>query len=266
MAKQDVAKGNIAFKSLFHQIMQRDAQKNHDTSLYFQIIRSERFKPCLEKVKEGFEPKNTDAIIFQIRGDHYLRILKFFGVYKDKNTSKHKFTFNFLKWAESKYETHYLPDSRPLQGSNENRSLKTKITSIIKWVFHRTNYSFGFIIGNEKKAFENYIKVIEEMVALANKHAIPIIFLGVTSRPNIGIEEFFARRLNTKMVDYFSKNPYPYLNIFGSTTQEGDHKFCDKIIFSLNENGHKEIAQNLSPLLLKVMETKDTEKGLEIII
>lgn len=264
MAKQDTAKGNIEFKSLFHQIMNREAQKCHNTVLNFQIIRSERFTPCLEKVREGLKPENTHAIVFQIRGDHYLRILKFFGIYKDKDTSQHKCTFNMLRWSESKYEMHYLPDSKPTVEDDNRPTLKTKVVSVLKRLFHRINYSLGFLVGNEKKAFENYLKVIEEIMELAGKYDIPVIFLGVTSRPNIKIEDFFAKRLNTKMVDYFSKKDYPYLTIFGSTTPEGDYKFCDKIIFSLNESGHQEIANGLLPLLMQSFKIKKkTKKSLE---
>ena len=263
MAKQDTAKGNIAFSSLFHQIMNTEARKSYGTSLNFQIIRSERFKPCLEKVSEGFVPENTHAIIFQIRGDHYLRILKFFGVYKDKDTSRQKYTFNVLRWSESKYETHYLPDSKPITDNNSRPALKSRVISVLKWLFHRINYSLGFLLGNEKKAFKNYVTVIEDITALGNTHGISLVFLGVTSRPNIGIEDFFAKRLNSKMVDYFSKKNDPYLDIFGSNTPEGDYKFCDRIIFSLNENGHREIANGLLPLLMESLKIKKTKKSLE---
>lgn len=265
MAKQDSAKGNIEFKSLFHQVLNREAQKSYSTALHFQIIRSERFKPCLEKVSNGLEPENTHAIVFQVRGDHYLRILKFFGIYKDKNTHQHKYTFNMLRRSESKYEEHYLPDSRPIAEDWNQPTLKTKFFSVLKWVFHRINYSLGFLVGNEKKAFESYLQVIEEITRLSTNYDIPIVFLGVTSRPNIRIENFFAKRLNMKMAEYFAKKKLPYLDIFGSTTPEGQYKFCDKIIFSLNENGHREIAHGLLPLLMQSLKVKQAKRSLETI-
>lgn len=263
MAEQDIKKENIEHSSLYHQVLKNRLEKKYNKTISPKIVRYERFSPCISRIKKKFN--KDDLIIFQVRGNHYLKTIKFFRFYRDRLTGNKKPGFNILKLRESVFE-HHMPymENKPKGKSRRNvkkpRSLTAQIKSNLRTAYQSLNYSIGIIIGNEKIAFDNYKNLIEQVIQFAKSNHVPIMFIGVASRLNNRIANKISEKLNKKIGDYLRAQNFIYIDIFGDTTDENIYKFSTDYIVSLNKHGHQEIAEKL---LLHVAELNVEEPLLD---
>jgi hypothetical protein len=252
MALQDQSKGNIDHSSLYHHIVKKQGLEDFDISLDFEILRSERFSTCLPKLKEAFRKKTYDMVIFQVRGNHYLKTIKLFGFYTDSSTQTRKLTFNLLRWRESAFEEHKPAITQSsLKKSSSSRSLYSRFLRALKTTFHQTNSAIGLIVGNQRIAYRTYLGLIKAVIEFSTNNLVPIMFIGVTSRPNNKIENHMAKNLNRKISQYLRQQQHTYVDIFGDLTSDGVYKFSSDFKISLNEYGHQELANKLLPLLVE---------------
>ena len=251
-------KGNILPEELYPSILKETFLKEYKKLLIFEIITYNELHLCYERIIEKFESKPADLIIFQVRGHYYLNIVNFLSTYKTIERT------NLSKKGQEvtiKKRSNFLQDTKSkLRKGNNFASIY--IWEILVFIKHRLvmpiGYLMGYLFGAESFAKEVYTKLIINVLQYAEDKKIPIIFLGVTSRPNCKVENLFARRLNRYSEILINSLGGTYISIFGKFTTKNEYKFInnlnnksDKI--SLSKIGHREVAEKLAKYIQKLL-------------
>jgi len=81
---------NIPKEKLYHQILKDRVERELSTRIEIKILQYEKLAPTLNRIKEIVNQQNIDLIIFHIRVEQILRMIKLFLRYYDKNEVYHK--------------------------------------------------------------------------------------------------------------------------------------------------------------------------------
>jgi hypothetical protein len=80
---------NILFEDTFHRILKIRSEELNNLNLHFRIIRYEKFSNCLDKIIGQHEIHPIDNLVFHIRAEPFLRLVKLFYRYQDYEYKKH---------------------------------------------------------------------------------------------------------------------------------------------------------------------------------
>jgi len=247
-------KGNIQPEELYTNILKNHFWEEYHKSLVFEILTYAELYPCYEKIIERFESKPADLIIFQVRGHYYLNLVNIFSTYQSierANISKsgQKDTIpnksNFLQDTKSK-----------LRKGNSFASIY--IRKILIFTRDRLilpiGYIVGYLFGAENFAEKEYKNLIINVLRLSEDKKIPVLFLGVTSRPNYITENLFARRLNRYAEKLISSLGGTYIDIFGKFTPKKEYKFVNSTNnksdqIRLTKIGHRKVTEKLTEII-----------------
>ena len=240
-------KENISESELYPYVLQATFLKEKNIELIFDIVTYHKFKYCFNKIVDKVSTKKYDLIIFQIRGHYYLDLVSIYSTYKVSERGKSSKKDSDEDY-QKKVDTPNDYREKLRQGNNIATSSMRKLLVFIK---HEIVLSFGYIVGYlfgaEKFAQKNYAKLLKDTLQYANENTLPIVFLGVTSRPNSKVENLFSSRLNQFSKKLITSSGKTYLDIFGKYNSKNEYKFfntpTDKI--SLNQIGHREVAEKL---------------------
>lgn len=237
-------KGNIQTEELYHEVLKDYFLKNYNILLIFEIINYDELSPCYDKIVENFESKPADLIVFQVRGHYYLDMILFYSAFKiiERNVLSNKTekitpekNTNFVESAKNK-----------LKNKNNLFSIYVlKIYFFIKYgLLWPLGYFTGYLFGTEKFAKNEYKKLITNVLRFAEHKKVPLLFLGVTSRPKSKSENLLSLRLNQFAKDLIQSLGGTYIDIFGEFTKNHDYKFSNDRL-SLSKIGHKDVADKL---------------------
>lgn len=234
---------NISRESLYHQILKKRIEKSSARKVEINIVQYEKFYPTLKKIEYAINRQHPDVIIFHIRVEQILRMIKFYFKYHDKNENfRRGFNFALLNISIPEKENFNL-FHRSVNGDLHNKSHRTIIFF---------NYLIGYLVLNQIHSFKIYKKLILQFTELANKESCKVIFTGPVSRPTSFWESYTSAILNYYMKKIISnKLEKPYLEFLGTHENQKFLFFDDNI--RVNETGHNRIA-NLLFDALKEME------------
>ena len=240
--------GDILFEDLFHQLLKKDLEKEFDVNININIIRYERFINCLGKIKSYNKNHTIDYLLFHIRPEPYLRLIKFY--YKFLNNEKklcRSLNIPFLNLINpEKYDILML--SRRYSYQHER-----KRTFLNKFLIN-LNYLAGRLIGNEKYALKQYLHLINEIAEYSEKNNITLILLGPPIRSEIHIEKRLSMNLERFMpkaikkmgvtyvfgMDNHCSNGVRLFNINGIHATKAYHKLVsDRLYKIFKEKFHK---------------------------
>lgn len=181
---------NILFEDLFHQKLKRMIEKNFHVKLNINIIRYERLLTVQEKIKNHINSHKTDLIIFHVRPEPYLRLVKFYYAYTDENGKK-KFSFNipFLKWLNP--EKYDLLEMNRFHSQNK----KPGNTPFRKFLI-TMNYLLGMLNGNKRYAAKKYLLTTNEVIDFCIDNNTQYLILGPNRRNNSISEPYLCKELN----------------------------------------------------------------------
>lgn len=228
---------NIPKEKLYHQILKNWIERELYTNIEIKILQYEKLAPALNRITEFIDQQSVDLIIFHIRIEQILRIIKFYLRYHDKNEDYHRglniAAFGICIPERKEFNLHHII---------ENRSLKT-----IKFsnnFLKNINYVLGYLVFNTAFAFRIYKKLITNILEFCKNNSIDMIFTGPVSRPVNPIENFTSVLLDLYMKRIITKNyNKTYLSLLG-IRQNSRYLFCDDHI-RVNEIGHQRIANIL---------------------
>lgn len=228
---------NITTEDLYHSILKERIEKELSIKIEVNILQYEKLTPTFSRIKETINQNNIDMILFHIRVEQILRMIKLYLRYYDKNEVYQR-RFNLGIFGSC------IPESKEFNlhsVSNNNSANRKRISnSLLKNI----NYFLGFLVFNQIIAFRNYKKLITSVVEFCQNKSLDIVFTGPVSRPVNKIENFTSVLLdsyvNKLIVNKFHK---PYLKLLG-TKQNSQYLFCDDHI-KVNEIGHLRIANIL---------------------
>lgn len=254
LALQNESHGSVTEDELFHQLIKKEIEKKYNISIRITIIHYERFSTCFNKLVTSLEKYPADLLLFQTRGHHYLRLIKLLGKYLNyQKIWKWNINLPFIKLNNyEKYPPEListLPKGNTFKENIEsNRFLKSVYYNLRLNYMENLNYHIGALIGNISAAKKRYITLIKEVINLSKKYKIPVIFIGVVSRPDSKVQDYYSKDLNQSLKNLISSYNLPYIDIFGNYNQNGQFKFYSDNLH-LNKIGHKEIAEKLLPFI-----------------
>ena len=261
LSMQDKLHGSISENELFHEIIKKQIDAAGKIDVNIRSIHYERFSVCYEKVFKANKSSRPDILIFQVRGNHYVKLVKLIGRYVNQH-DKWKWTVN-LPRRKNKFEEYPVK----LQESHTPVSIQKTVTktkffkhlvanSSLEWI-HRLNYFFGTLIGNAVQAKKSYSELIKQIVMLSKKNKIPVILLGVTARPFSEVQNYHSGKLNDYMRKFAKSQKLVYVDIFDTKNKYGEYKFAADDLH-LNATGHREIAEKLMPFILQLLPINTT--------
>ncbi|MBK8448511.1 MAG: hypothetical protein IPL42_00205 [Saprospiraceae bacterium] len=193
---------NVVFEDLFHQKLRRKIENNFTNKFNVNIIRYERFSNVLDKIKTLADSKKLDLIVFHVRPEPYLRLIKLFYKYIDNK--------GILKWSlnlpyfnllnPEKYDIFDLGRIFHVNGKQR------------KSIFHKflisCNYIFGSMIGNKHFALKSYYHTVKGIIDFCNSNNIKYIILGPNRRNNNHLEPSLCMDLDLYISDRIDNRIY----------------------------------------------------------
>ena len=193
---------DIVFEDLFHQKLRRKIEDDEKNKLNVNIIRYERFNTILDKIKTLAGTKKLDLIVFHIRPEPYLRLIKLYYKYID-NKGRVKWSLNLPYFSILNPEKYDMLDLRRMFHVN----IKQR-----KSVFHKflisCNYILGSMIGNKRHALKSYFQITDEIIGFCSANNIKCIILGPNRRNNTYFEPLLCRDLDRYISNRIGKQNY----------------------------------------------------------
>lgn len=261
MAVQDRAKKNIAQKEVYHWRMKKEILEAYGIAIDFPIITYRDLIDCFPKVKEFCDSNAVDLMVFQVRSHDYLSNTS----YKKKapkvagdsdiapaNKKGGQNLYQKLFGWYRKIKLHIKSKETGFY-SVLLRSLRLISRNLIRPLL----LAVGMAKNNHKKVERKYENLLIGINEYTLKRKIPVVYLGVTSRPNSPLENLICKGLNTRMSKFITAMGGTYIDIFGMYNGKNEYKFVrgtdvpDQIC--LNAVGHEEVAHKLKAEIKEIV-------------
>lgn len=229
---------NIRFEDLFHQKLRRRIENLHRANLNINIIRYERFNNCLSKIIAYHNSGPIDILVFHIRPEPFLRLVKFYYKYlNNEGKLRHSLNIPFFKIiSPEKYD--FLILGRRLELLYKQNDSK----------FHKTlvdiNYKTGIVFGNIQFALKKYFEMVSDVVNFCVSANIKIILLGPALRSNTSFEPVLCRKLNSYMKDRIKDIDVTYIEGLDENSDNSESLFHSNGIHA-KETYHELISERL---------------------
>jgi hypothetical protein len=233
---------NIPFDKLYHQILKQSVEKISGCELRIGLIRYERFVNCLEKIRSFNEKNPADILLFHIRSEHFLRIVKLYYKFSDtRGYIKHSLNLPLLKILNpEKYDLLTQKKIQPVK--NHIRSNFPSKNSGLHRFLVGLNYAAGFTTGNYYFALNSYFSLVKNVAKYCKEKNIRLIIAGPASRPHTWLEDFLTERLHNFMKNSIDAKNITYINCLGKFSEKNDPMFFENGIH-VSESGHRRIAR-----------------------
>jgi hypothetical protein len=238
---------NVLFEDLFHQFLKRKIETAQNILFAINIIRYERFSTCLDKIVAYEKNNPIDILLFHIRPEPYLRLVKFYYKYQDYIGRK--------RWSLNLPIFRLInPEKYDMLEINRRYTFNHKIRyGILHKFLVDMNYCLGFLFGNNKSALKMYLQLIQNIIRYCDERKIRIYILGPAERRNSYLEPLLCRTLHS----YLKKENFTYRK----TLIDGfvDQRNSDKPYFHKNgihatERYHQIIAKRFYEKMNKEIE------------
>jgi citrate lyase beta subunit len=241
---------NILFEDNFHQLLKNRVENDLNANLNINIVRYERFANCIDKLKKCAVNNKPDVLVFHIRPEPYLRILKFYYKYLN-HCGELKWSVNFplLKILSPEKYDFYLLGRRYSNADRNKQSGSSKIMISL-------NYLSGFIIGNHFYAIRQYLKLADQVCGYCAENNIKLILLGPALRSQTKFEKTFSSSLISATERYFLKKNVVFISGIDNTLKDQAEYFNPNGIHA-NEKYHAFIAQRISDKLSRMITKTD---------
>jgi citrate lyase beta subunit len=208
--------GDILFEDIFHQTLKKDIEANLKVNFNVNIIRYERYSNCLDKIADYVKGNPVDYLVFHIRPEPFLRLIKLYYKYLDyDNKLCHSLNIPFLKVVNpEKYDILML--SRRYSYADVARRPK------IYNAFINLNYLLGYLTGNYDYALNKNLSLVKEVLNYCKNRGIKLIILGPAIRSNVFIEAVFSKKLERFMSKVLKKMNVIY--VFGLEKHQENNK------------------------------------------
>ncbi len=249
---------DILFEDLFHQKLKRRIESEYDFDLNINIIRYELFNNCLNKIKTYHQSDTVDILVFHIRPEPFLRLVKVFYRYLNNNGElKSSLNFNSLKMSNSeKYDSSKFEKGIVYNESKEETGFRKLLIDL--------NYFIGRYSGNLKYAFEKYYELTLDIAAYCKRTDIKLLVLGIGFRNNTPYAKKLCGLLNDYLQNMFAIRGIAYLENLSIHSRNTRQYFQNDGIHA-SEKYHDLIAEvlfnRLTNLLAEKPETCAAEKN-----
>ncbi|MEP6793799.1 MAG: aldolase/citrate lyase family protein [Saprospiraceae bacterium] len=246
-------KGNVLFEDRFHQLIKKEVEKKYEFRFNVNIIRYERYMNCLNRISASEKTKPIDVLVFSIRPEPFLRLVKLYYKFADAESRKIRWSLNLPFLNKINPEKH---DVLSVDTRFHPALLGTK--SILRKAFINFNYILGLIIGNGKFSGHEYLKLLRGVIDFCKQKNIQLIVLGPAIRTNTFMEKLLSRKLDT----FFRKSlPIPRDQyISGDDLVKNGEQLFERNGIYVNEKYHEVIAERLGNRIMMIID-KMTSPG-----
>ncbi len=233
---------DILFEDLFHQRLKRKIESAYNIELNINIIRYERFNSCLKKIINYKKTAQIDFLIFHVRPEPFLRVVKFLYKYLNKR-GKRRYSLNIpsLKiWNTEKFNILKFEKSIVFKPDNNQTKLHRILVNF--------NYKAGKIFGNLKYSLNKYFELTSNIVGFCDANDIIPIVLGIGNRNNSSYEPFLCKKLDEFFKHRLKDQNISYVELLNIKSKNINEYFRDNGIYA-SEKYHEVIAEKLFSVL-----------------
>jgi hypothetical protein len=238
---------DILFEDTYHQRFKRKIEKVIDLELNVNIVRYSRLITCFKKIVDLNKKVPIDILIFHVRPEPYLRIVKLYYKYMNyKGIVKHSFNIPLLKMVNpEKYDClvlgrRYIHDIGP-DGSKFHKRLIN------------LNYKAGDLLGNKKYALKAYVDLISDISEYCKNSGKKFILLGPAYRSNTSYEATLCEDLNTYIKQKLNSSDIIYIECLEKSKDKNKPFFQANGIHA-SECFHEYVADKMFDRLKPVLE------------
>lgn len=237
--------GNIPFEDLFHQQLKRKCEEKKNVKFNINIIRYERYLNCFTKIKSVYENQPFDILVFSLRPEPFLRLVKLYYTFTERSSGRRKWSINlpFLNLVNpEKYDLLIL-------NSRYNLTVERKISRFRKMLIN-INYRLGGLFGNKKYSMKKYTELVNEIVSFCDKNKIKLIILGPPINTLSSVEINLIKELDAFVQEKSAITQDQYIS--GSDfMKDNQTSFISETVF-VNEKYHEIIANKISERIMPV--------------
>ncbi|MEO6130397.1 MAG: hypothetical protein ABIQ02_01020, partial [Saprospiraceae bacterium] len=217
------------------------------------IVRYERYMNCMNRISASENVTPVDILVFSIRPEPFLRLVKLYYKYADDTNGKIKWSLNlpFLNKINPEKHDVLTTDTR-----FHPAMLGTK--SMLRKVLINLNYLFGLVIGNGHYSSQEYLQLLHEVIGFCKIKNIQLLVLGPAIRTNTFIEKWLSRKL-----DKFFRKSLPILPdqyVSGADLHKNGEPLFEKNGIYVNEKYHQVIAERLGNKVMKIIEKRTPQE------
>lgn len=200
-------------------------------------IRYERIGMTLEKISAFQQSTDFDLLIFHLRAEPFMRLVKLYYKYMDhQNKLKHSFNVPFFHVIMP--EKYDMLENRRINISSGTNETK------IHYYLREANYHIGSLLGNKKNAFKMYERFINDISTYCYHTNKKFLLLGPVSRPFSIFENRLSEEISSHFLKYSKVASVNYLELIGEKTS-GDQNMFFPNGQHVSQEGHDDVAQKI---------------------
>lgn len=239
--------GNLAFENLFHQLLKQKIENIREVKFNVNIIRYERFRNCINKIASYKENKPIDILVFSIRPEPFLRLVKLYYKFLDNSNGRKNWSLNLPTLNRVNPEKYDL-----LSLDTRFNPPEVNDSSIIRKILINLNYISGSLLGNDNYSLKKYLELVNEVIEFSKGNNIKLLIVGPPIRTNTMIESLLSKKLDKFMRKSLTVTQDNFVS--GSDLiKNGERLFKENGIYA-NEKYHELIAEKM---LEKILPTID---------
>lgn len=239
--------GNLAFENLFHQLLKQKIENIREVKFNVNIIRHERFRNCINKIASYKENKPIDILVFSIRPEPFLRLVKLYYKFLDNSNGRKNWSLNLPTLNRVNPEKYDL-----LSLDTRFNPPEVNDSSIIRKILINLNYISGSLLGNDNYSLKKYLELVNEVIEFSKGNNIKLLIVGPPIRTNTMIESLLSKKLDKFMRKSLTVTQDNFVS--GSDLiKNGERLFKENGIYA-NEKYHELIAEKM---LEKILPTID---------
>lgn len=196
---------NIFPEDTFHFLLKERLEEYKGINLNLDIIRYERFRKCFEKIKKHHAKQEIDYLVFHIRHEPLLRLIKFIYKYQDDELNK--------RWSLNlPFSSNSNPEEYDLMNLVRHNNPHRKSNTLLKSFLINANYLTGCATGNFRSASKKYFEMVKQLINYCNDNKIKLIIIGPPKRIEFisetfissKFEEFISKELHKLNIDFIN--------------------------------------------------------------
>lgn len=232
---------NISFERLYHQSIRNKFIDGGDLDIEIKTITYNRLSRVLNKIEKVREVYPFDLLIFHLRTEPLLGMIKIYYKYPDEYGCLRRFLnvpLNRLPVEVKQYNAVPIGNTQ---------SLKKNDTILHKYM-RQLNYYIGSVVGNKKRAIDLYEKCVLGLTGYCKENCVQFLLLGPASRPVSKFENRLSRDISGAFKSLTDREQLNYLELLGERTADNKPMFFDNGV-NVSQEGHDEIADKIFTFL-----------------
>jgi hypothetical protein len=235
---------NVSPSDLYHQQLTQLLQA-HGYASEVTIVRSERLATCVARVQESLTAQPAHWLVFHLRTEPLLRLIKLFYRYHDAAGRPRQ----VLNRGTFSHSHDPLADRLSPRGAQPlPAEFFLKPAAPTPW--RELNGWLGTVIGNRRRALSAIKNVVAELKKHADAHGARLLLVGPPHRPASGFENRLAAHLDHVATAWAAHASLPYVRLFGEAGAGGEPLVGPNHIH-ISIAGHRRIAERLAAVLQK---------------